>query len=191
MLIKKTRICILVRKYCNTVNIPNIVREFYHSENDTPTCNTQWGCNFHEIGFFLYMAIEAIRENLPFVTPGIDFDVYSALCQEIDIEDPYHNNDAQDIDAYHLQQLMKEKHAITLESKGHYQGFKLEVRSNKNCAFNSIYLFCRDFMSLLAWLNKKVIVSPYNSVTLNRYAGSLSSIKEVRYQLPYTNMDFF
>ena len=139
----------------------------------------------------MYLAIEAIRENIPLITPGGDFDLFSALCQEIDIEDPYHSTDGQDIDQFHLQQMVKEKHAISLENKGRAQGFKLEVRPNKNCPYNSIFLFCRDFLSLLSYMNNKIITSPYKSATLNRYSGSLSTIKEVRYQLKYANTGFY
>ena len=165
------------------------VREFYITGGSS--YSVQWGILFSEIGVWFYHAIETIRDSLPFMPTSADLDLYSALCEELRILEPYQSTEAQDISIYETTQTVKEKHLVSLEMKGNFSGFRLEVRHDKNSPFNGIFLFCRDFVSLISWMNQHIIAKPYKSEILTRFAGSMSTIKEVKPRLPYSDCNFF
>ena len=137
------------------------------------------------------MAIESVRENFPFLPNGAERSLYEQLCREVKIEDPFYTADGQDVELYRIGELVKEKHAISLESRGDLLGFRVDVRANRNCPYNSVFLFGKDFVSLIAWLNKHVLATPYKSDILARFGCSWSTIREVKHSLPYDNTNYF
>ena len=169
------------------MNFP-VVREFYLAGG--PSYSVQWGILFADAGVWLYMAVEAIRDSLPFMPAGSDLELYSNLCDELRIQEPYSSTDAIE-NIQETTHRVKEKHIISLEMKAFFCGFRLEVRRDKNAPFNGVFLFCRDFISLISWINKHVIDKPYKSNILTRFAGSMSTIKEVKPRLPYSDCNFF
>lgn len=138
------------------------------------------------MGVWLYQVIDTIRDSLPFMCPGSDLDMYTQLCNELSIRKP-----TCDASIYESHVSVAKKHSVFLEFKGSYAGFKLEVRQNINAPYNGVFLFCRDFMSLIAWMNLNCLTSPYKSDLLDRFSGSMSTIKEVKHSLPYSDCGFF
>ena len=135
-------------------------------------------CREEDVGQWLYLVTETVRQSLAYIPNSADYRLLADLSSELVIEAP-EESDYRTVDCF------LGKHFVSLETKGVFWGFKVEVRTNSNAPFNGIFLFAKELVSLVAYLNKNVLLRPYTSSLLTRFSGYASQIKEVRQPKPF------